>query len=538
MKLSRFLLGTLACTMLAACSNEEAQESSLLNEGGQAYMAINLVAPNALSRAFEEGTGDESTIGTGRFYFFDENGTAVTVSERDGNSRNYVEETINFDGNKESAGTDNVESTHTVLVLDGNSETPAKMLVVLNPPSSWDTSSKSLDDLLKLSADYETSLQGKNLFVMSNSVYMQDDKIVNTVDNIASHISTSAEAAENNPVDVYVERVLAKVDVTEGNTSAELNGDTESMDTEEDFGTGANNNVMAKIKGWTIAQRSDKSYLIKHVDSNWYTTSPFYDSKVWNDPTNYRSYWAQIPDGVSVVNDKSYNEISGNFDAKYCQERTGVNPNTVLLVTAELQVGGVATTIAKYAGELWTLDDLETHICGQIQNSNSPIYYSTNDGTSYQVLTKDQIKFRKRTDSEKETIEAYESVVELESGCESYSFAKDASGTEQYEDADAVKTVLNFYKALVWDEGKTYYYVPIEHSIGSGSDNKLYGVVRNHYYKINVTGVHGLGTPIPPEGDDDDIVPETPTDEYTYLATRINVLSWNVVLQNGVILGQ
>ena len=548
MKLSKYLVGTLACALMAACSNEEnVQGENLLNEGGQAYMAINLVAPNTMSRAFEEGQGNESTVGIGRFYFFDATGNAVTVS----NNVNYVEETIGFEGNNGTAG-NNVESTKTVLVLDGNSQTPARMIAILNPPSSLGSSSLNLNGsggLLALAADYETDLQGEDKFVMSNSVYYSttDNKVINTVDGIANHISTTPEAAQNDPVDIYVERVLAKVAVTQGEQSGTLNDQTASFDTTEDFdtdgsGTAQSANVMAKIKGWTIADRSKISYLVKHINTDWVTTSPFENTVAWNAPEYFRSYWAEIPTtGNDVVNDKTYSQIT-DFGAKYCQERTGTTPNTVRRVAAELQVNGTATSIAKYAGQLWTLDDLKTHICGQIQRSATPIYYSTDNGTNYSPLTKDQIKFRMRTTDEKEDVKAYESVVTLADAAESYTFAKKSSEVgenDKYANVNAVNDILNTYKALVWDEGKTYYYVPIEHSIGSSDSEKLYGVVRNHYYKINITGVEGLGTPIPPTeegGSEEPIDPETPTDEYSYLAARINVLSWNVVAQDDVVL--
>lgn len=555
MKLSKYLVGTLACALMVACSNEEnVQGENLLNEGGQAYMAINLVAPNTMSRAFEEGQGNESTIGTGRFYFFDASNNPVPVGA---NGVNYVEQSIDFNGNDDDTpGTDKIESTHTILVLKGSSQTPAKMVAILNPPTNiLGATSQNLTDLLgdKLAANYETDLQGEDKFVMSNSVYYRttDGKVINTVDGIADHISTTPAAAQNDPVDIYVERVLAKVAVTQGKSSGTLDGNTNSFDTTIDFdtdgsGTAQSDDVMAKIKGWTIADRSKISYLIKNIDATtWNTTSPFHNTtQNWNDEDYSRSYWAKIPTtGNDVVNDKTYSQIT-DFNAKYCQERTGTTPNTVLLVAAELQVNGTATTIAKYAGQLWTLDDLEDHICGQIQRSTSPIYYSTDNGSSYQVLTKDQIKFRMRTSSETSEVKAYESVVTLTDAAESYTFAKKGSEVgddDKYTDADAVNEVLNTYKALVWDQGKTYYYVPIEHSIGSSDTEKLYGVVRNHYYKINITGVEGLGTPIPPTeegGSEEPIDPETPTDEYSYLAARINVLSWNVVAQDDVVLGK
>ena len=47
MKLSRFLVGTLACTLFAACSNEENSAINSGQEEGQlSYVAVNIVNAN------------------------------------------------------------------------------------------------------------------------------------------------------------------------------------------------------------------------------------------------------------------------------------------------------------------------------------------------------------------------------------------------------------------------------------------------------------------------------------------------------------
>ena len=82
MKLSKYLVGTLACALMAGCANEDVQENVQTGSGGkEAYMAVNLIAPNVTSRAtFDEGSGNESTVGSARFYFFDNEGNAVDVN--------------------------------------------------------------------------------------------------------------------------------------------------------------------------------------------------------------------------------------------------------------------------------------------------------------------------------------------------------------------------------------------------------------------------------------------------------------------------
>ena len=63
-----------------------------------------------------------------------------------------------------------------------------------------------------------------------------------------------------------------------------------------------------------------------------------------------------------------------------------------------------------------------------------------------------------------------------------------------------------------------------------------YGVVRNHVYKVNISDIVGMGTPVY-DPDNDEITPIVPSDEKSYLAAQINVLAWKVV-GSDVTLGQ
>lgn len=54
-----------------------------------------------------------------------------------------------------------------------------------------------------------------------------------------------------------------------------------------------------------------------------------------------------------------------------------------------------------------------------------------------------------------------------------------------------------------------------------------FGVVRNHIYKVNLTGIFGLGTPV--FDPDEIIIPEKPEEKDVYLAADIRILSWRIV---------
>ena len=78
-------------------------------------------------------------------------------------------------------------------------------------------------------------------------------------------------------------------------------------------------------------------------------------------------------------------------------------------------------------------------------------------------------------------------------------------------------------------DGATYYYTPIKH-LGDAGKLGEYGIVRNHSYQVTIQNIKGFGTPV--YDPDKEIDPMIPSDENTYLAASIKVLSWRVVSSN------
>ena len=85
--------------------------------------------------------------------------------------------------------------------------------------------------------------------------------------------------------------------------------------------------------------------------------------------------------------------------------------------------------------------------------------------------------------------------------------------------------MATFHAAKIWKDGG-YYFVNIEHL-----KDGLAGVVRNHSYQITVEDIKGLGTPV---YDGNVVIPNPvkPTDDESFIAARVNVLSWQIVKQN------
>ncbi|MDM8153095.1 Mfa1 family fimbria major subunit [Bacteroides gallinaceum] len=547
MKLSRFLVGTLACTLFAACSNEENSAINSGQEEGQlSYVAVNIVNANPTgSRVdggeYEDGKGPENTITKARFYLFDASGNPYTVTTNEAPgavaATNYVDITALDDQGKDDPNVESIKKG--VLVFKGTTtELPTSIVAVLNPPTDL-TGSKSLSDLQTAIADYSSTTS----FVMSNSVYASEGTEVVATD-IVGKVAQNKEDAEANPVDIYVERVLAKVRVTFSNA------DKENQYKVSEDGEPA---VYAKILGWAVTRTADKSNLLKDIDPAWDDMTLGF---TWNDEPFHRSYWATTSTTVTldkkteteIINDQKPTTPEGATNIsvpRYCQENTKANEHTEVVVVAQLvNEEGNPNPIYKYFGEE---HDSEEDILTLIANKYNNVYYTRTGGTSLpeggteyeyeSFITPDNIHFEATTPETGG--EDYEAIAQLDddalNGVTIYIENPVYNGeNEKYiELADAEATIneeLAKNPAQIATEGYVYYYTPIKHLGTITGSTGEYGVVRNHVYAVTITDIKGYGTPI--FDPDKDIDTTHPSNEEVYIAARINVLSWRVVSSN------
>ena len=544
MKLSRFLVGTLACTLFAACSNEENSAINSGQEEGQlSYVAVNIVNANPTgSRVeggeYENGEGPENTITKARFYLFDASGNPYTVTTNEAPgavaATNYVDITTLGDQGKDDPNVESIKKG--VLVFKGTTtELPTSIVAVLNPPATL-TGSKSLSDLQTAIADYSSTTS----FVMSNSVYASEGTEVVATD-IVGKVAQSQPDAEANPVDIYVERVLAKVRVTFSYA------DKENQYKVSEDGEPA---VYAKILGWAVTRTADKSNLLKDIDPAWDDMTLGF---TWNDEPFHRSYWATTPATVTlekksqdeIINDQKPATPEGATNIsvqRYCQENTKKDEHTEVVVVAQLvNEEGNPNPIYKYFGEE---HDSEEDILTLIANKYNNVYYTRTGGTllpgggtEYEYesfITPENIHFEATTPETGG--EDYEAIAQLDNnaldGVTIYIENPDYTGSnEKYiELADAEATIneeLAKNPAQIATEGYVYYYTPIKHLGTTTGSTGEYGVVRNHIYDVTITDIKGYGTPI--FDPDKDIDTTHPSNEEVYIAARINVLSWRVV---------
>lgn len=506
MKTKYFLLG-LAALGFAACSEpiDDASQINPIGGGTKGYMAIDLKSSDDVVRAakatYEDGTADEQAISCAAFFFFDQNGNPFNVNS----SGNYVNVAVADNGGTNKP---NIESmTNPVLVVEKyKGQFPSSVVAVVNYEATSNQSLSALKGTLKGKGHTD----GAN-FIMTNSVYKDGaGKVVDATPLTIDHFHTTSDKALQNPVTIYVERMTAKVSVNAGNNA---------------FNTGVKLNdqdVYAKIVGWDLVSNQTESYFVKTIDPEWTDDELGFP---WNDAPYYRSYWTGNCVAATATNEFAYNDLANSVGTTIEYTGEQVNTRTKYVVKAQLQkANGDALEIAQwygtnYAGE----ENLLKAVVATLQNK-----FMHKNGDTYNSIEHTQLQCVAGMSG----AESYEVKFQLADNADDTNwFSFDGSTYTPINDINAELAKLE--PAKIWNDGMTYYYADIKHLAEKEGKIGEYGVVRNHSYKVNVTGVKGWGTPVydPLQ----EVVPVKPTDKETYIAAEINVLSWRVVSQDVIL---
>lgn len=510
--MNNFKLFPLALAAFAfnACTSEDAVENNPNVEGVKSYVAVNINnvgvgGTRADGAVYENGTAAESKINKIRFYFFTSNGAPYKLAE----GKNWLE--LAPDQMTDSTG--NVENiTNSMLVIKGQDMTyPQSMMAVVNPETIEagklaDFMTKSQVEGVVTTQNFKGQSATASDFVMTSSVYANGKDKVWTSD-ISGHVALSEDKAKADPVDIYVERVAAKITSTASGAIADK------------FEVGATANgdkVYAVIKGWGIANENSKANLIKVIEPTWTETAIGFN---WNDANFYRSYWETTPNNDGTY--KSWADYTNTAigDVYYTAPNTSVDKPIYVAAAQLVDATGKPLEISKYKGVQYLS---ETDVKKVILNENKNFFKvvsTTAGGTNYVNLDPADLVFV--VDADK----PYEVKAQVKDGVVVYQ----KTGETYVVATDAANTAYGAHNAVIYKDGMTYYWTSVKH-LGAAGKAGEFGMVRNHFYQVDVTKITGFGTAVYEK--DTDFVPVTPDeDPMTYLAARINVLSWRVVGQ-------
>lgn len=566
---------------VASCSSEDVAGGDSQNDkGATSFLAVNIEnvgsAPASRSYAqgggtYEDGTADESKITNVRFYFFNGDGTPYLLAN---NGVNYLEKEVKTDG----ADHDHTAETKTkaVLVLEGETKAvPASVIAVVNPKVLDNTTTLKSGTMtlseLRTSATGSKFYDETNGFVMSNSVYESAGQDVCSTP-VANNVFATSDEALKKPVDIYVERVNAKVNAKIDADYVRTN-ETEkawSKNAEDKYQINVGNievttyaentnatpttdtySVYAVVQGWQLADANGKAEVCKQIKTSWYAgelgISP------WTTSDYHRCFWSKsVPfnfgaqGGTNHPVNPKFTDITQSLSDAFSPTPVYTLPNTPDEVVTDPKTKENTLTKLIVAAKLVYLDKDGKYKPAQVCQYRG-LTYLGEEAVKKQIVGGFARYFKKTTTG---SVDVYKSI-------EASDIAfKTVPGSSEVKDYEVVATLASgvgelyvkngeTYKtvsknvvndALAKEEaqvrstdGATYYYTPIKH-LGEAGKLGEYGIVRNHSYQVTIQNIQGFGTPV--YDPKKEIDPMIPSDDNTYLAASVKVLSWRVVSSN------
>lgn len=532
MKLRNLMWGACACIFAAGCSNDDVvvDKGNTVESTGNAYMKVRIaMTGNPSSRAtsgdYDYGTTEEQSINNVFFMFYDDEGNWVA----DGKQQETV---IVNPSEGENNPVEAIAEAVLALELKEGEEFPTQVVAYVNMKDEQaNLSGKSITEVKEEVANSVcTAAEGKySNFVMTNSTYLKDGVEKIGTDVARDQFFEKEDAAkEADPVEIYVERLAAKVTVL---NSTPTISDIEAGDYTLTF----------VPEGYAISGLNTSEYYLKHIQTGWSSWSWF------NAPTDFRCFWAEDPnyDKNATITYTNYNESKVALGtAQYCMENTmtadyaNFNNSTFLILvgyyvvkdsegnTVDLAVNSDGY-LYMYAGTAYMAEDLKERLLEQAADNelawvttDGGKTYTQADASAYEIVRKGTntvtLALKENTGTTYYTQQAEDTYTEI---------TNIATFNEE------LSTYLEYFGSVeAFENGKASYAKLIEHFGGTQANDMTgaIGVVRNHSYQITVTQVSGLGEGVfnPAE----DIIP-TDTEKTYYVGAEMNILSWKTVSQ-------
>ena len=584
MKKSLLFSVVLAGLMLGSCSSSDDLNggNTSANQEGNGYVSLSLNLPTrsgSMSRAendnFNDGLANEYAV---------KNGTLILFEGADEANATFAGAYTlkNLSMNLVGTSTDNITTTTKITqkINNGlsNGTNNFYAIVVLNNDGTLAVddatatlkvngedfpSTKKISDLQNLELTKNASDFNTTGFLMMNAPLASaaggaHDPSSATI-SVASKIdkdhiyATEALAKANSSASIYVERALAKVDVTASKATGNLD-DAPA--------------VSYSVKGWVLDNTNKKTYYLRNTSnsSDWLSlkttsstpTKPYRfigDNPMESDVQLYRTYWAKDPNydvKPSTLSDH-FNTIGNTAPTSsslknlgehdYCLENTFSVPQQNQDVTTRVII---AAQLKDDGKTFYVVNDNESQLLDEV-NMKKAVKSAFLNNTDVQAWINTGLKAGEKIDENDLDV-----TVASTAGNNAPTVSVIATGNNKYTSGAApdvnadITNIMKAIKVATYENGISYYPVRIKHfgdeltpwkstetpkpTVSDGAypltkqaENYLgrYGVLRNNWYTIDVTGIKKLGSPVVPEviGDPDDELA-------AYISVKINVLSW------------
>ena len=571
-KISFFALA-LAAGLMMGCSDEVGNDVNPGGTGsatvGEGFMsvAINLPSTTGGSRAsvsgFDDGLEGEYAVKYGKLFIF--GGTTEAAA-----TLQAIYTLDVSDPWTDVSG--QITTTKTIAVSTTDMTGPNfYALVVLNDNSQnlgLTVGTSKISDLeAKTLAPASEATLRTNGFMMVNSPLSQVAGGVSQPTSVTllkypsfdkTKIKSNAQDALLDPAaTIYVERVHAKVTLSEGQSMTSPSTALGTMD----------------ILGWALDNTNKSTYLMRNAKATdtWWaykstktgTPAPEYRF-IEDDPVAaglYRTYWCTDPNYNIVYAAANFNTITdtdlkatfGANNPQYCLENTFDTDHqteqntTAVIVKAQFNGGEDFYVRNSNINTIYNAANAQGVVKGMLLSWLETVkstYIKKGDITGSNITS-----VTLTPDADKKVTA---SAIELDDCSGVTEWAEDQNAEKLEAAMNAQLTEINktlnmtFYK-----DGVAYYRLLIKHfgdtdtpwaeadkngtdsypDVASGATGEnqwlgSYGMVRNNWYDLTVTGARELGSPTIPE------VTNTYDDDVNNLAVTINILSWAKRTQN------
>lgn len=609
------LLWPLLALSLGACSdNNNVNPSNPEVAGGESvskFLSLNVFSAlgTRAESDYQNGTAAENQVTQVRFFFFDEDGKAFPVWENKGTSggnyNSYLDWFPNATDETDATpgGSNSLQQNQTVesilnttlsLMVPASYQEgqPSAVIAVLNPPASVlslnpsatvDTGATSitvngpsLETIRETVSDYRTGFMSPGTFVMSNSVYVNTGKVVDATIITEDNFGANEAEAEADPITIYVERVLSRLDfvlslenkslvLSDGTTIYEL-GDY-SVYNGTNTSEGETEKIYVKLLGWNVTGVANSSRLVKSVDSGWTNTSLFgSDQIVWNSSDYHRSFWALNPNPDT----SSFDYLFGNFNgtasttnpfpamanqivkgtstySTYLQENANnynvgtngvINPegpeyaSDVIIAAQLVDNQGNPYPMCEWNYYKYTFPQLQAKLISTVF-SNLRIRTGSEGSYTFRTISPQDFTFATATQAgivEEDEANYYVYPV-VSTSATNLTWTMGEGATASVMTIAEVNTFMRdaINHVMVWNNGMTYYFFPVQH-LGTEESPAYYGIVRNHIYLCTLRSLKGLGTPVYDQSET--IYPEKTQSEDNIVTAAVRILQWRIVAQS------
>ena len=576
MKTSK-LISIALLSLAMACSKENVSSNQGGSDANQ-YMAVDItMSVGSSTKApsdYRDGSEAESTVNVKNsiFLFYDAYGNFLTsgVIYATGDS-------VDENGNLilKTANSPFVEKeSHAVIVLGPTRLRPALVLAVLNYDKCDALKNLSLAEA-NTQVDNNEILTEAGKFTMTNSVFVDGKNIVNATPISASSVKETKEEALKSPVQIYVEREVAKVNMKAKDGLKQTPEGKICFDTpsEESVLDGVKVSARIVVDGWAANAFNTTSYLVKDVPASWLVTNPFAN---WYEEAAKRTFWAQDPNysgseeyvfgrepagepgtykNVKYLswNDATKNKVdSYNYMYENTTDKASARVNggehanvpTILIAahveTSQNGVDWTKQSIYKFGGLFYTDASLRNYAAEQILKGKLHWEYTTAEGLKIASVEPKQVTATFVANVADNSGSVKINVTAVTAPAEGAKLMKeDNSVIDAANWAKTVEGIINgengfniAKKELVcFKDGMCYYQVPIKHN--QTTADVAYGTVRNHIYELTLSKIAKIGNPV--FNPEEKLVLIPGEEKNYYVSAELKILKWRVVTQDVVI---